>query len=408
VMPVGASRVAASPIDRSGSARHAVNDTSGRLSEALGLMRSAGSSFATLRGEVRVWRHMRRAFAATGRGRRGEVSVTTVGRDEPQTPAGAVETVETVRVWVARPSALRVEREFDLAGRRKCSLLVINGDRWWSYHPQHGATTNGGDPNRRYSTGIDESMLDPSLLVAESKLVVVGRARQAGRNAIELRVRPRRSADTAPSRWGVVHDEQWLLDAQRGILLRRALLHEGEPFLVTEFVAVAFDEQLPAGMFGFQSPPGAQQRDSPRLHGVPLHEAAAVAPFVVYSPLSLSIRWRIHASLIEFGAYARFRVAVRLHLEDEATGTRIMITQSLVDGQPLWTSAGDAWRIVTRRGREIRVWQPDDPHRDYAGPRIAALDIAGTHLQISGNTSDDMLLEVAASLEPTLASAEGG
>jgi hypothetical protein len=75
------------------------------------------------------------------------------------------------------------------------------------------------------------------------------------------------------------------VDLETGILLRVEARFDGEPFLIGEAQAVAFDEELPPSIFAFTPPEGKEVQqldfDRPRFNQT-IYEAASEAPFTVF------------------------------------------------------------------------------------------------------------------------------
>jgi hypothetical protein len=103
-----------------------------------------GAELRTVRATIRTWRHHergRRAYRA-----HAERAGAVVGSYGPGVTEETHEDV--IRLWLAPPGRAREEHEAGHVG-------VRDGARWWMYHPQAGATSNGGDPSVR--AGVAEA-----------------------------------------------------------------------------------------------------------------------------------------------------------------------------------------------------------------------------------------------------------
>ena len=121
-------------------------------------------------------------------------------------------------------------------------IEVENGARWWIAQPGGGAVAAGEltDHSFAYWHFADMSWL------TRRGVRVLGEARVAGRDGVELHVR--RDAHS----FDVLSGSDWyryVVDTERGVLLRVESFFRGERIAVEEAVEVAFDEELPAELF---------------------------------------------------------------------------------------------------------------------------------------------------------------
>jgi outer membrane lipoprotein-sorting protein len=383
------------------------------LGDLLVLMAGAHRSFRTLRAELRLWRHHERAHAAYMQ-RHGEqsggVSMVSFGYspsdEEPHEPP-ASETDERLRLWLARPDRLREESSLTFGGRHVERLLVRVGEAWWSFDEVSGAQTNGGSPNHQHGASLDGTVLDPAQLLSESSFEILGTTMHAGREAIRVRSTPSpRDPVLREAGYPGCWPQELLVDAERGVLLRATSLFEGEPFSSTEFVSVAFDEELADELFVFVPPAGEEVRDASsamqqRHRTLPLHEAARRAPFTVYVPASIPAGWQMRVYSQDADARQGWPASVNVHYADAIGRLNLNISEQAAGeaGLPATTPDGGEWRLDRLAVGEVRLWEPSADMGEM--PCIALADIAGTRVQITtGDLSLDALAELASGLVP--------
>src|SRR5262245_15505929 len=169
---------------------------------------------------------------------------------------------------------------------------VQDGDRWWSWSPGYGLSSSEDQSGVSHSGGLGD--FDPSVLLAGTRVESLGRAECAGRPAVRVRVLTD-GAGMRPSEVGPGIDEvEVLLDAERGILLRRVDRFEGEEATVREVESIAYDEALPPETFTLELPPDAPTEGSHRPTFTTLDAAAGLASFPVYKLAEVPPRWRVH------------------------------------------------------------------------------------------------------------------
>jgi outer membrane lipoprotein-sorting protein len=378
------------------------------LGELLVLMVGAHRSFRTLRGSVRIWHHTERSHEAYMRdnaraGGLSMVSISAAGEDSTPPP---VELEDRARLWLARPDRLREETVSTWSGEPVESLLVQVGDTWWSFDPGSGAMTNGGSPNHGHGTRLNRVMLDPAEIVASRELEIDGHAVHAGRAAIRVVSHPsvRDSFLSDPGGVGAGCEQELLVDAERGILLRLVNLLDGEPFSIVEFLEVAFDEAVADELFVFEPPPGEavhDTRDGMRGHRgpIPLHEAAGRAPFAVFVPAEVPAEWRMRVYLSDEDDRRRWPAAVHIHYSNEMATLNVNVNEQAAgdEGLPHTAPDGSDWRVEHLESGDLRLWEPAEGERGM--PRIAMLDIGGTRVQISTDDLDaEGITRFAASL----------
>jgi hypothetical protein len=379
------------------------------LGELLVLLLNAHRSFDTLCGELRTWRHDARsheAFRRQQEGRRGSVSMSTVsfGGASGEAEPAPVESEELGRLWLARPDRLREEWSGSAGGTVGATTFVEVGPTWWSLDA-HGAYSNNGSPEMQHGSRLPPMMLDPAGLLASRDFEITGDAVHAGRAAIRVvtHASPRDRILPETHQPFETWPQELLVDRERGVLLRSVSLLEGEPFALTEFLSIAFDEQIPGERFVFEPPPGVsvgdvRDRFSP-LRLLPLHEAAGEAPFGVFVVDSVPADWTMRVHLMAESDNYGWPASVLIHYANEMSSVNVNINQHAVanEAMPAKAPDGSDWRVERLESGEVRLWEPSEPERGM--PRIAITEIAGTRIQIS---TGDLALEDIAGLTARL------
>jgi outer membrane lipoprotein-sorting protein len=380
------------------------------LGELLVLMVGAHRSFQTLRASARMWHHTERSHEAFTRentriGGGSLVSIAMTGEDAAPTP---VEMDDRVELWLARPDRLREETVSTWSGEPVESLLVQVGDTWWWFDPSAGAMTNGSSPNHQHGGRLNRVMLDPADLVASRELEIAGRTQHAGRPAIHVLSRPRIRDQFLPDPggFGGAWEQDLLVDAERGILLRLVNLLDGEPFAIVEFLEIEFDEEIADELFVFVSPPGEEVRDARDgmrvdLGPIPLHEAAGRVPFPVFVPAEVPAEWRLRAYVSDEDERRRWPTALHIHYSNEIGTLNVNVNEQDAGdgGLPATAPDGSAWRVEHLESGELLVWEPTEAERGM--PRVAMLELAGTRIRISTDDLDaEAIAKLAASLIP--------
>jgi len=165
----------------------------------------------------------------------------------------------TWRVWHEKPHRWRQEVEPAAYSSSGTEYRVVDGKEFWYYHPEHGPRHAIAAPASWGSEFEISHVFDPSVAHLELEhleLEVVGRTLVAGREAILARAT--RSAGwedhrSEPLWWGA-DDYEFVVDAERGVLLRLASRLAGRAFDVTEVLDIAFDETFPKSTFALELP----------------------------------------------------------------------------------------------------------------------------------------------------------
>jgi hypothetical protein len=162
-------------------------------------------------------------------------------------PSDVIET--TTRVWAARPYWLRWESTFAADGMAKrTSVGVKEGELFWQTFGDGEVHTNEQRPMGGTMTTDEERLLDPSVLLGVYRFEMKSPAALLGRPSIE--VIARRRLGVHGHEFGLLGDElQLVVDEERGVLLRLAVIVEGEEISLSEIVEIAFDEPISADLF---------------------------------------------------------------------------------------------------------------------------------------------------------------
>jgi hypothetical protein len=223
------------------------------IAALLELLYSAPERSRTVRATVERRNNQAREIELM-RGRGLYPSPPPIPREEGEwaTPAAVVEV--TTRLWSARPDWLRGESRFepDSHGNGE-TIIVKEGELFWQRAPDGHIHTNEGREGRETSSMQEERLLDPAPLLGEYRFEIGGETSRLGRAAVE--VIAKRRAGAHPHDFGGLADELALVvDRERGVLLRVAVVVAGEELSVAEITEIAFDEPLPTGVF--QRPTG--------------------------------------------------------------------------------------------------------------------------------------------------------
>ena len=218
-----------------------------------------------MRAELRVWEHQPRLLEASRRWHERRGGSSGWGATQEPGGDGEAEPVEhevSLRVWFRRPDRWREEQRALRGGRNAEIQLVIAGTTWWSYDADWGALTNERTPDHGHGPMLDLTMLDPGPLIAPCDFGVTGRTHYAGRAALRVEARPiERSLFPDTVDYVAQSPLELIVDEERGVLLARTDLLDGQPFRRGEVVEIAFDEPLPDDLFVLVPPAGTTMHD---------------------------------------------------------------------------------------------------------------------------------------------------
>jgi hypothetical protein len=186
-----------------------------------------------------------------------------------------------------------------------------------------------------------------------------------------------------------------LVDAERGVVLRIASEIDGDPFAVTEFEEIEFDEGFPPSTFSLELPAGEEFASirSACPEDTTVDEAARRAPFTVLVPRRVPREADVRVSFVPAASRPPVPAGVCISYWVERGAFRLDVTQTAVeDAQDRGLTADG--ELVERGGRALRV-------RDVGGQRQLETEHLGTHvLMVSETMPKDLLVEMMLSLEP--------
>jgi outer membrane lipoprotein-sorting protein len=386
------------------------------LGDLLELLYGARSSFRTVRGVLRH-RHSTRltqeamlrenARRASRRAGGGGAMLQFARGGQAEEPPDLQE--EVTRFWFEPPHRLREETESS-SGRGHTT--VLDGDLWWTYMPDWGATSNVGvdeDESANVSVGGGEpfrALLDPSGLLGSLEIEQID-ARGA---RLFVRARPRVDLDDVQRHTQLrmvfgADAFELEVDRTRGVVLRLAAFLSGEELSVSELEGLVFDEDFPAGTFVFVPPPGEEIRppETGRRRTYSLDEVAPLAGFRVFEiPELPEGHWRQH---VHYSA-ARERPPVPANVaifysRGDGRETVILAQRKAGEGAFGWPGVhpeGPPLEELERDGVEYTLLRGDPQQGSGAS---VSLDRDGTAIQLQSQELDaDVLLDLAASLRP--------
>jgi hypothetical protein len=167
-------------------------------------------------------------------------------------PSEVIET--TTRVWAAHPDRLRWESTFSgdtFSGDRfagSTSVGVKQGELFWHRFGDGELQSNEHREGGGTMTASEERLLDPSPLLGTYRFDIGSPTMLIGRRGIEAAAHRRLGAH--PDEFGPLADELALVvDEERGVLLRAAVVVESDEVSFSEITEIVFDEPIPPEMF---------------------------------------------------------------------------------------------------------------------------------------------------------------
>jgi len=388
------------------------------LADLFELMHGAPEGFRTLRATVRMWRDNEVYRRADSRWveqvRSAGCPVGTAGVLGCGDESDSARTWEVFEsVWLERPNRLRLERQVG----KNVHTTVRDGNRQWVYSPWSGASESEADGSAY--EGVLTPLLRPlPAMAALGNLELVGEAVVAGREGVRIRALPRvNNASVILSAFiGPVEpsgDEiEFVLDRERGLMLRRESRLEGEPLGVIEFTRLELDRPLDPQVFVFNPPPGEHVR--PREEAAAeqtglqsLEQVAARASFTVFVPGMIWPRAMMHVSYTP--SHERFKLKEHVWLTyfdiaaEPVSGGRLSLMERAPESELL--PAGE-WERVELDGIEAFVGTPTvlpfaSSERGVETPLSVRMVREGTQIEIQGwGLERSELLGLARSLEP--------
>jgi hypothetical protein len=198
------------------------------------LIVTAPDHVRTLRGTIRDWTNLRLVARSLGNTwNRGSTEITeSIWRVWFELPTSLLDDLET-------PQRLRVE---NVRMGALHHVAVRDGDRWWAW--SRGELTSShehGSPSDLKDLWLH--VIAPTWTFSETVLEF-GEATWLGRDALEL-YDPDGTSFLGPR----AHTARYLIDAERGVLLRAEAFVEDESTSVEEFIDIAFDEVFAPALF---------------------------------------------------------------------------------------------------------------------------------------------------------------
>jgi len=176
-------------------------------------------------------------------------------RDPPQIPPeegswdqssiGIIEA--TTRLWAVRPQRLRWETTFTVDGmNERTSVGVKDRELFWQHLGDGEIHTNEGREDKSTMTTAEELLLDPSSLLGSYRFEIRGATSLLDRAGWSVAGSRRVGVHAV----GNFSDElAFVVDEQRGVLLRVAAVVDDEELSHSEMLEVAFDEDVAPDLF---------------------------------------------------------------------------------------------------------------------------------------------------------------
>jgi outer membrane lipoprotein-sorting protein len=387
------------------------------LAELLELLYGAHRRVRTARGVVSYRQSMSRMHEAHRRemervNRRrggGRVSTSTMGIAFAGKDDAAEESPdlyeERQRFWWEPPDKLREETE--AAPPRRNHTTVLNGELWWTYSPEWGATSNVDlDEAERAHHGAGggerfRPLLDPSPLIT---LLDFGEIGEAG-GRLHVRAKPRDDLEGAPH-WhmhgiGGADEVELEIERETGIVRRMGATLDGEELWHSDLEEIVLNEAFPDETFVFVPPPGEEvlPPETSRRRHYTLEEATAEAPFpVFFIPELPEGDWRLRVNYHP----PRRRPPMPAHAwliytRPDARATISLAQRLAGEGGFGWTGYGPPPLEEAKRDGTTYTLSRADP--DQGRQNTVAFERGDTSLQLQSAEIDvETLLELAATL----------
>jgi len=243
-------------------------------------------------------------------------------------PLGGVSPGEQAdeHVWRVELSAEAGRFRQERRGPDAEHVLVVDGERWWSWSPAFGLRSHEDERGVHHDGGLD--LLDPSGFLSGYALEQAGEAVAAGRPTRRIRVRStssrHRPFDLEPG----IEEAELLLDAERGLVLRRAELVDGEEAFVREVEQIAYDEALPPEVFVFELPAGASAQGRAEPQVTTVDAASTLASFPVFKLDPVPPEWRVQAVYVAATAHPTLPDSVTLLYSRPDGGQHLQIRET--------------------------------------------------------------------------------
>jgi outer membrane lipoprotein-sorting protein len=248
------------------------------LSELLELLYTARNRFSTIQVSWRYWYRPDLMSAAQDKWMAEQPPVSVAVLSSISAKETGSETQDEMgrvirrRVWWQKPSFWRREEH-----AKATIITIIHEDDFWSFSSARNRLYTNVMPDegpshpniRRVSRRKGEHfpdleqeikdvpIVDPSFLLATHELQRMESTVFAGREAVRVRGVFRKGRDLGwePRFWGFADEHEFLVDEERGILLRYAARFKQQDFAVASVEQVIFDEPIPESVFIFTPPP---------------------------------------------------------------------------------------------------------------------------------------------------------
>lgn len=169
------------------------------------------------------------------------------------------------QVWWQKPSCWRHEEQLE---GQNTIVKIRCQNRWWVFDTANRKLYTNVEPTQplrrmRKSKRSPEPtfkdfiravpLLDPSFLLYSHDLQIEEEIVHAGREVIQVRATSRRGREVAWDSffWTAADGYNFLVDKERGILLRYAALVGDQAFAVASVENIVFDEPIPDNIFSF-------------------------------------------------------------------------------------------------------------------------------------------------------------
>jgi hypothetical protein len=368
-----------------------------KLGDVLEVLYGPGFPYATIRAEVRHWENLEVAEKL-----RLESDVLGGRRKpRPDKPAGSTpRTAEaTLKIWLSRPSRVRVEKTQEKEGQIETSLTVTDGETW-ATRDSEGHVESGKSTKRTPLSGLTdvERHFDLAMIREFFKnlaLELVGNCRTANRDCIRVRAVLRPEGRLWPH-WLPKEAEEYEfhVDSERGLLLAIISKRDGQPFEIDEVLEIAYDEKIDDGLFSYSPAVGEQLRQPiPVAEHLTLEAAVARVAFTVLIPTRVP------------GSGGHQLDVIRCPARPKSPREYLWIAYRHLDElERLWLSESATispdheeyeWERIEKDGREILISDPG-----ATGQRKVYLKQEGTHVDIDSDLDRDRLIDLAFSLRP--------
>ena len=280
-----------------------------------------------------------------------------------------------IELW-AEPGRSRLER----SGPDVESVLVIDGEKWWSWAPPFGLRSHEEQPGvEHHQAGLDR--LDPSVFLSGYQLEPTGKTTIAGRAALRVRASTRPGDRTRPHDLQPgIEEAELLLDAEHGLILRKAEIVDGHEAAVTEVEEITYDLAIAADRFIFELPAGASGKSLREPQATTVDEAATLASFTFFKLAAVPADWRVQAFYIPPVERPTLPEMVTLLYSRADGGQTLRLQQQTIEHE-LPAIGGE--RRFEHNGRSFTTLGPERPQGREPAELLFALQ--GTHIRMTSS-----------------------